>query len=126
MAAGKHRKSERALRPPMRSPGRPPVARREHRQRFWREIARGLASEDAAVAAGVFAGGGNTLVPRWWRDVINPFYAALGSLSVVRRAGRDRALECSELRRACHRPEDRSVAVDDLARAASKRCDPRW
>ena len=34
------------------SPGRPPVGRREHRQRFWKEIARGL-SEEAAVAAGV-------------------------------------------------------------------------
>ena len=41
-----------AVVPPMRSPGRPPVARREHRQRFWKAIARGLSSEDAAVAAG--------------------------------------------------------------------------
>jgi hypothetical protein len=40
-------------RPPMRSPGRPPVARREHRQRFWKAIALGLSSEDAAVVGGV-------------------------------------------------------------------------
>ena len=37
-------------RPPMRSPGRPPVARRDHRQRFWLAIAEGLSSEDAAAA----------------------------------------------------------------------------
>src|SRR5208337_2064288 len=64
MAAGKHRKSDRALRPPLQSPGRPPVARREHRQQFWKAIARGLASEDAAVAAGVSQAVGT----RWFRD----------------------------------------------------------
>ena len=37
----------------MRSPGRPPVGRREHRKRFWEAIARGLSSEDAGVVAGV-------------------------------------------------------------------------
>jgi Integrase core domain/HTH-like domain len=45
-------------RPPMRSPGRPPVARREHRQRFWKAIALGLSSEDAAVVCGVSQAGG--------------------------------------------------------------------
>ena len=53
-----------AGRPPMRSPGRPPVARREHRQRFWAAIARGLASEDAAVEAGVSQPVGT----RWFRE----------------------------------------------------------
>ena len=37
----------------MPSPGRPPVGRREHRQRFWEAIARGLSSEEAGVVAGV-------------------------------------------------------------------------
>ena len=64
MAAGKHRRSDRALRPPLQSPGRPPVARREHRLRFWKAIARGLASEEAAVAAGVSQAVGT----RWFRD----------------------------------------------------------
>ena len=45
MAASKRRRSDRALRPPMGSPGRPPLGRREHRQRFWEEVARGLSSE---------------------------------------------------------------------------------
>jgi len=53
-----------AGRPAMRSPGRPPVARREHRQRFWAAIARGAASEDAGVAAGVSPAVGS----RWFRE----------------------------------------------------------
>jgi IS30 family transposase len=48
----------------MPSPGRPPVARREHRQRFWESIARGLASEDAGIAAGVSPVVGT----RWFRE----------------------------------------------------------
>jgi len=46
------------------SPGRPSVARRVDRQRFWRAIARGVSSEDAAVAAGVSQAVGS----RWFRD----------------------------------------------------------
>ena len=53
-----------AGRPPMRSPGRPPVARREHRQRFWAAIGRGLPGEDAAVEAGVSQPVGT----RWFRE----------------------------------------------------------
>jgi hypothetical protein len=37
----------------VRSPGRPSVARREHRQRFWKAIALRLSSEDVAVVSGV-------------------------------------------------------------------------
>ena len=47
------RRSDRALRARLRSPGRPPVARREHRRRFWAFIAAGLSSEDAAMKVGV-------------------------------------------------------------------------
>jgi IS30 family transposase len=54
-AAGRHR---------MRSPGRPSVAGREARQRFWAAIARGLPSEDAAVEAGVSPPVGT----RWFRE----------------------------------------------------------
>jgi IS30 family transposase len=60
----KRRASDRAGRPAMRSPGRPPVGRLEHRQRFWVAIARGLSSEDAAVEAGVSAAVG----VRWFRE----------------------------------------------------------
>ena len=41
MGRPKRRRSDRAGRPAMRSPGRPPAGRREHRQRFWAAIARG-------------------------------------------------------------------------------------
>jgi IS30 family transposase len=48
----------------MRSPGRPTAGRREHRQRFWVAIARGLSSEDAARVAGVSPPVGT----RWFRE----------------------------------------------------------
>jgi transposase-like protein len=48
----------------MRSPGRPPVARLEDRQRFWVAIARGMSSEDAGIEAGVSPAVGT----RWFRD----------------------------------------------------------
>ena len=49
------RRSDRALRNKLHSPGRPPVARLEHRRRFWALIAGGQSSEDAAIDAGVSA-----------------------------------------------------------------------
>jgi IS30 family transposase len=47
------RRSDRALRDKLRSPGRPPVARQEHQRRFWALVAEGLSSEDAAMEVGV-------------------------------------------------------------------------
>lgn len=58
------RKSARALRPPMRSPGRPPGWRREHKLRFWQAIVLGLSSERAAEAASVSPAVGT----RWFRE----------------------------------------------------------
>src|SRR5207244_8717499 len=57
-------RSVRAGRAPMRSPGRPSVARREDRQRFWAAIAAGGTSEDAGVAVGVSA----ALGVRWFGE----------------------------------------------------------
>ncbi|MGH2981820.1 MAG: IS30 family transposase [Solirubrobacterales bacterium] len=62
--ARKKRAADCAGRPAMRSPGRPPVGRLEHRQRFWAAIARGLSSEDAAAEAGVSGPVG----VRWFRE----------------------------------------------------------
>jgi IS30 family transposase len=62
--SARKRRSDRAGRPAMRSPGRPTAGRREHRQRFWEAIARGRASEDAAAEAGVSAAVG----VRWFRE----------------------------------------------------------
>src|ERR687898_919583 len=64
MGTPRRRRSGLAGRAPMRSPGRPPVARREHRQRFWEAIARGLSSENAAVSCGVSPAVGG----RWFRQ----------------------------------------------------------
>jgi transposase len=47
----------------MPSPGRPTVAWREDRVRFWAEIARGLSSEEAAAEIGVSQAVGT----RWFR-----------------------------------------------------------
>lgn len=58
------RRSDRALRDKLRSPGRPGVARREDRLRFWALIATGLSSEDAAIGAGVSPPVGT----RWFRE----------------------------------------------------------
>src|SRR6188474_2209018 len=60
----RQRRSDRALRGVLRSPGRPGVARREDRRRFWAAIAAGLASEDAACRAGVSPAVGT----RWFRE----------------------------------------------------------
>lgn len=45
------RKSSRSTRQALRSPGRPPVGRREDRVRFWEAIARGLYPEAAVAEA---------------------------------------------------------------------------
>jgi len=64
MAGKKRRPADQALRPPMRSPGRPPGWRREHQKRFWEGIAGGLSSEEASVAAGLSPAVGT----RWFRQ----------------------------------------------------------
>jgi IS30 family transposase len=58
------RRLARAGRERMRSPGRPPLAGREERQRFRAGIKPGLSSEDAAMAAGVPQPVGT----RWFRE----------------------------------------------------------
>ncbi|ECJ2934261.1 IS30 family transposase [Salmonella enterica subsp. enterica] len=51
-------------RAPMYSPGRPGVNQRSTKQAFWKFIAAGLSSEDAAQACGV----SQPLGPRWFRE----------------------------------------------------------
>ena len=62
---GRRRRSDRALRAVLkRSPGRPGVAQRENRRRFWAAIALGQSSEAAAVEVGVSQAVG----ARWFRE----------------------------------------------------------
>lgn len=58
------RRADRSGRPPLFSPGRPPTAGRDERQRFWGAITVGMASEDAAVEAGISQAVGT----RWFRE----------------------------------------------------------
>jgi hypothetical protein len=62
------RKSERratwAMRGKLRSPGHPPGWQRDQLERFWRQIARGATTEEAAIAAGVSIPVGT----RWFRE----------------------------------------------------------
>ena len=92
----KRRRSDRAGRPAMPSPGRPPVAGREERQRFWKAIARGLSSEDAAVSCGVSPPVGG----RWFRESggMPPISLAPRSARYLSRGGRDRT-RAAELRK---------------------------
>ena len=62
MAERRQERADRAIRPALRSPGRPPP-RREVEQEFWRRVAGGLTSEDAAAAVGVSGPVGT----RWFR-----------------------------------------------------------
>ena len=62
MAWPKDRSTQRTGRPAMRSPGRP-APPREVERKFWRLIATGVSSEDAAAAVGVSAPVGS----RWFR-----------------------------------------------------------
>ena len=64
MGASRRRRSDRAGRGPIRSPGRPTAGRREHRQEVWKAIARGASSWDAALEAGVSQPVGT----RWFRE----------------------------------------------------------
>ena len=79
MQQHKRRRSDRALRARMQSPGRPPVARREDRQRFWAAIAKGLTTEDAGAAAGISP----AVAARWFRHS-----GGMPSVSQARLSGR--------------------------------------
>ena len=99
MQQRKRRRADRALRARMRSPGRPPVARREDRQRFWAAIAKGLTSEDAGVAAGI----SGVVGTRWFRESGGMPTVSQAPLSgrylSFRRAGGNRAPARPRLRR---------------------------
>src|SRR5437879_3687828 len=64
MGGGGCQRAAGAMRGQTWSAGRPSVARREDRVRFWQSIAAGVSSTDAAVVAGVSAAVGS----RWFRD----------------------------------------------------------
>jgi len=64
MGVSRQQKATWPMRGKMRSPGRPPGWQRDQVQRFWVEIAKGVASEGAAVSVGVASAVGS----RWFRE----------------------------------------------------------
>ena len=102
----RRRRSDRSGRGALRSPGRPPVARREDRRRFWAAIAAGRSSEDAAADAGVSPAVG----ARWFRRAggMPPSHLApsskptVGALPCRSRSGR-RSRSCGRRGTGCGR-----------------------
>jgi len=116
---GRRQQAVRLYRGQMASPGRPTVAWRGDRVRFWAEIARGLRTEDAAAAIGVSPAVG----ARWFRHAggVGPNLSAavsgrylsfaerediaiwraqdVGVREIARRLGRSPATISRELRR---------------------------
>lgn len=114
----RQRAADRAVRPSMRSPGRP-LPRREVRRAFWTRVAAGDSSEDAAFACGVAQAVGT----RWFRQAggMSPITVAepsgrylsfaereeialltaqnKGVREIARRIGRDAGTISRELRR---------------------------
>jgi IS30 family transposase len=62
--AKKHGRCRRGIRPLVGSIGRPGVNQKQNLQRFWKAIAQGLSSEEAAAVAGVSSAVG----ARWFRQ----------------------------------------------------------
>lgn len=118
MAERRQKHADRAIRPALRSPGRPPP-RLEVEREFWRRIAEGLTSEEAASAVGVSQPVGT----RWFRhgggmspiSLVEPSGRYLsfaereeiallkagehGVREIARRTGRDASTISRELRR---------------------------
>jgi IS30 family transposase len=118
MAERRQQRADRAIRPVLRWPGRPPP-RREVERAFWRCIGEGLTSEDAAAAVGVSGPVGT----RWFRhgggmspiSLVEPSDRYLSFLErediavlkaqehgvreIARRLGRDASTISRELRR---------------------------
>jgi len=68
-----------AMRGKMYSPGRPPIWQRDQAQQFWIGIAKGLSSEDAAIAVGVSSPVGS----KWFRHA-----GGMRPISLARLSGR--------------------------------------
>ncbi|SCL17497.1 Transposase and inactivated derivatives, IS30 family [Micromonospora rhizosphaerae] len=119
MAYGLGQKRVREYRGQIPSPGRPTVAWREDRVRFWAAISRGVMTEDAAAAAGVsspvgfrwfrHAGGVNPALPprvsgRYLsfserEDIALSRAQGMGVREIARQLGRDPSTISRELRR---------------------------
>ena len=121
----RRRRSDRAGRPAMRSPGRPPVGRRSIGSGSGRR-SRGACRARTRRRRRACR---RPVGVRWFREGGGmpsvTLAAAVGAVPVVRRARGDRAPARRWLRGARDRAPAGSVAVDDLAGAAAQRRDAR-
>ena len=125
----RRRRSDRSGRAPLFSPGRPVVAAQDEQRRFWAAIAAGMASEDAALQAGMSQAVGTRLFrkaggmpPAMFRPSAKP----LSGLSVIFGAGGDRTSSSARLLHAGGCTPARTSSLNDLAGAAAQRFDPKW
>lgn len=140
--AGPKQKRVREYRGQMPSPGRPSVAWREDRVRFWAAIATGVLTDEASQAAGVSAPVGY----RWFRHAggVNPQLSTTvsgrylsfvereniallraqghGVREIARRLGRDASTISRELRR---NASTRTYDLDYKASTAQWHCERR-
>jgi IS30 family transposase len=145
--ARRQQQADRALRPSMRSPGRPIPARQVERA-FWRLIAQGKRTEEAALELGV----STPVAARWFRHAggMAPLSLAepsgrylsfaereelallkaqgLGVRAIARRLGRDPGTISRELRRNAAtrggKPEYRASVAQWKAQVAARRPKP--
>src|SRR5690606_3650298 len=96
-------RADRALRPAMRSPGRPDPSRVVQRQ-FWRLIATGITSAEAALKVGVSVPVG----ARWFRHA-----GGMPPISLAEHTGRDLAFEEREEIAILHAKQ---IGVREIAR----------
>ena len=117
-------RSGRSTRPPLSSPGRPPVAGRDERQRFWAGIASGMSSEGRCGFGRRAAGYRDKMVPEGGRHATSDIWAigeaALRAISVAYGTRGACDPTCARRGRAGDRPADGTVGVDDLAGAATQ------
>ena len=143
----RRRRSDRSGRAPLFSPGRPVVAARDEQRWFWAAIAVGIASEDAAVQAGMSQAVGARLFrkaggmpPAMFRSSAKPLSGRYLSFSereeiallrvqgcsrreVARRLGRTASTISRELRRnAATRSGGLELSRDDSAVACRAIC----
>ncbi|NUP38188.1 MAG: IS30 family transposase [Streptomyces sp.] len=92
MSVGRKQQAVRLYRGQIPSPGRPTVAWRQDRVRFWQAIDRGVSSEDAAVGIGVSLAVGT----RWFRQAggVGPCLAPTGSGRYLSFAEREEIALC--------------------------------
>ena len=122
--------ADRAMRAPMRSPGRPEPSRAVQRE-FWRLIATGVTTVEASQAVGVSWPVGS----RWFRHAggMTPLsldeptgrYLSFAEREIARRIGRDPGTVSRELRRNAatrgDKPEYRALVAQWKAQQAAKR-----